>query len=322
MFSKFPPRNWPMAHQPWRWKPTSTKCPRSHRKPQKSQLTRTAVEVTHPLLRLRNLDIREPKFCRATILMFFFCCRIFGSKKLSNLAIPGQTHRGQTKTRTPLSVTFYIDRRRRFDDNKNHSGFLDGCEPVRCVLQEFRVCWQPKNHYIKSLHCFAEILFFPLRFWVCKLMFLGISPYETKNCFTFVSDLQWTWPKWKKVLLKAPLLMGWKITGFTPRKRRRELQQPREDLSREEFFWCFIHQNNTPTNRFFQKTGQLFSVMLFWTHTNPREDSPPVDSPKFIPPKNLGGFTVCFKTTASGGRKLGLGVTFFFHDPPQKKGYD
>ena len=119
--------------------------------------------------------------------------------------------------------------------------------PFVAVFQEFRVCWQPKSHYIKSLHCFAEIFFFPLRFWVCKLMLLGVSLMKRRIVSPWYQISNG--PGRSQKYCFAPLLMGWKITGETPRKRRRLRCNDVRTFSREDFFWMF-HPPKQHTTRF------------------------------------------------------------------------
>lgn len=178
------------------------------------------------------------------------------------------------------------------------------------------MCWQPKSHYIKSLHCFAEIFFFLPPFLGVQTNVFRSLPYETKNCFTLVSDLK-IGPGRSEKYCFAPLLMGWKITGETPRKRRRLRCKDVRTFSREDFFGCFIHQNNTPLDSIPQENWQLFFSDAF-EHTNITGGFAPVDSPKFMPPKKPWRVHRLFQNNSFKGGKLGSGVTFFFSRNPQK----
>ena len=160
--------------------------------------------------------------------------------------------------------------------------------------------------------------FFSLRFWVCKLMFLGISLVKRRIASPWYQISNG--PGRSEKYCFAPLLMGWKIRGETPRKRRRLRCNDVRTFSREDFFGCFIHQNNTHHPiRSPKKTGNFFSVKIF-EHTNPTGEFAPVDSPKFMPPKKPWRVHCLFQNNSFKGRKLGSGVTFFFSRNPPKKG--
>ena len=193
--------------------------------------------------------------------------------------------------------------------------------PFVAVFQEFRVCWQPKSHYIKSLHCFAESFFFPppclgvqtnvfrsLPLWNEELFHLGIrSLMDLAEVKSTALHLSW----WVGRSQGKPQEKdgGCVATTWGPLVGK-----------------IFLDVSSTKTThqpiRFFKKTGQLFFSENVWTPRILREGSPPGGFPKvYSPKKTLEGSPFVSKQQLQWPEVRFGGHLFFFHETP-KKGYD